>query len=136
MAADSLDPDAWQISYLIDTRKSPRGISVTVTTREQKANGAWGKPRPWRVNDGSPTRVQDPRDGEILALLLGSNKTPFGLHAGQYIRHIDRKGESMFFLRRPTEALLLERMCRTGRCLLSPTYGQEPVTLRWDAGPA
>ena len=136
MAADSLDPDAWQISYLIDTRKSPRGISVTVTTREQKANGAWGKPRPWRVNDGSPTRVQDPRDGEILALLLGSNKTPFGLHAGQYIRHIDRKGESMFFLRRPTEALLLERMCRTGRCLLSPTYGQGPVTLRWDAGPA
>ncbi len=137
--ADPIDPEAWQIAYLIDTPTSPRGISVTVTTREQRADGLLGKPRPWRVNDGAPFRVPDPRDAEILALLLGSSPSSFGVQYDQFLRqsdpHLTRQGESTFFLRRPTEAILLERMCLTGRALVNAPRGLEPVVLRWDDGP-
>jgi superfamily II DNA or RNA helicase len=139
-AEDRLDPDTRQILYLIDTHAFPRRVSVTVATRERKMDGSWGKPRPWRVNDDTPGRVPDPRDAEILSLLLGSDLSHHGYSGSYYssFRHsyVHSRGESLYFLRRPTEAALLERMCRTDRCFLPPADGEEPAPLRWDDRPA
>jgi len=136
--ADRLDPLLHQFAYLIDTPPEPRGVSVTVAVRERKVNGTWGRARSWPLEPGSPDRAADPGDREILALLLGPDPMGPTSAAGYLPRYgagDSRQGGATYFLRRPTEAALLARMCRTQRCFLVASEVRESEPLRWDEGP-
>ena len=125
--APHLDHDDRELLYLLELTDAPRSIAVQVCRRERKASGEWGKLKPWGVGMREAACVPDPRDREILGLLLGAEDS----HLDYYFRRPD----STFSLPPTAEALLVERMCRTGRCALGfGTREDADERLRWDEG--
>jgi len=101
-------------------------------TRGRKQNGDWSKPSTARIAARQLHELPDAGDREILSLLRGASDGRYGWYPSPAYDLLPQS----FGLSPPLSALLVPRICRTGRCLLRP-LGEDfsPTPLAWDDGP-
>jgi len=103
-----------ELLYVIDVEASLAAgeAVIDLMTREQKANGEWGKPRPARVTAADIGTLAPGADRQILERLLGA-RPQFDWSAGY-----GEFGElSRVRLRGVLVEEILPRACATGRCM-------------------
>jgi superfamily II DNA or RNA helicase len=138
-------PGKRRLYYIIDVPATlaQNQVVIDLARRERKANGERGPLRPWwHTPATAPARV-DPEDLNVLHMLEtarqltttpasegdSANTSPAPLPT--LLTPVRR-----FVLAPGRQAEVIERLCRTGRCRLRRTDGEdEPPGLRWDDGP-
>lgn len=116
-------------------------VVIDLARRQRRPTGDWGPLKPWWHAPGSPHAKYDPEDRDLLTLLevahvVAPITNGSGLSAGGAIKNSpnDVIGTRRFVLRRD-QAMIVERLARTGRLRLRRTDGEEdPPTMRWDDG--
>jgi SNF2 family DNA or RNA helicase len=124
--------DSREIYYVVQVRSSQWDSTpkLQVAIREPKKGGQWGKLKTARIPREAIARFE-PADRDIL-VMLGGAPQPYDWANHDSIA-------PTYNLEAAATALVLERVCATGRCLLEreidlPFEQLEP--LRWDDGPA
>lgn len=121
-----------EIIYAIDRGASLAGQSVALDlmSRERRASGKWGKPRPAGVATRDVPQLPDPTDREIVPLLLGASDVYGSGYVGD-------QGRGSFRLAGPLVDRVLPLIAQSGRAVLrirrTPT--DELIPLTWDDGP-
>ena len=121
-----------EIIYAIDRGASLAGQSVALDlmSRERRANGKWGKPKPAGVATRDVPQLPDPIDREIVPLLLGASDVYGSGYVGDH-------GRASFRLAGPLVDRVLPLIAQSGRAVLrirrTPT--DEFIPLTWDDGP-
>ncbi len=122
-----------EIIYAIDRGASLAGQSVALDlmSRERRANGKWGRPKPAGVATRDVPQLPDPIDREIVPLLLGASDVYGSGYVGD-------QGRASFRLAGPLVDRILPLIAQSGRAVLrirrTPT--DELIPLTWDDGPA
>jgi superfamily II DNA or RNA helicase len=117
-----------ELAYLINVQDTlaRQRLTIEVAQRERKMDGSWGKLKPRKARSDDIARASDPRDREILAILLGAGEVGYGYSPSYHDNY--SLGKALWEIALPI-------MCATGRCFLrgSSTYDElKPV--RWDSG--
>jgi hypothetical protein len=123
------------LAYLIDlvTSRAHRCLSVEVRQRRGKAAGPPGKWPRLSVDRRLLTGLDDPADGELLDLLLGTVESANNALHGQGFP----TRATSFDLARAARAKVAPLLGRTGRCYLRRDYDTlDPAPLGWDDGDA
>ncbi len=122
-----------EIAYLVNvpaSRAEGRGVVVEVADRRRKRDGEWTRLRPRRVPLRQLSKIPDPADRRILALLLGAQGETSASSPGGRDLALSR-----FHLVGPLPGILIPEMCRTGRCRLRLSEDQkEPELLERQPG--
>ncbi|HSZ56523.1 MAG TPA: SNF2-related protein [Tepidisphaeraceae bacterium] len=123
-------PPSRELLYIIDAHETlkGRGLTLELSQRERKKNGDWGKPKRQSLTADHISVLPDGRDREIMSMLLGARNADYGSYYSPY----SYGGVSTFRVGEAMLAPLIERMCRTGRCMVRPQVDAEPMTLVWD----
>ena len=127
-------PPGREVLYIVDVQRTleGHGLIVEVDQRERKKNGDWAKPKKQAMRSEDIASLPDPRDREILSLMLGA-KSARETYSGYYYSPYDYAASTSSF--RLGEAMLgplIRRMCETGRCMLRLDTEAEPQPLAWD----
>ena len=129
-----------QLLYVIDAAASATGgaLVLELMTRDRKANGDWGKPRPARLTPVDVRSHPDPDERQILERLVGPRP------------HLEWSGGwegygselSRLQLRGVLVSEIVPLLCATTRCALrvaaAGSYSSAPALLlpmTWDPGP-
>ena len=121
-----------EIIYAIDRAASLAGQSVALDlmSRQRRADGKWGKPKPAGVATRDVPQLPDPLDREIVPLLLGASDVYGSGYVGD-------QGRASFRLAGPLVDRVLPLIGQSGRSVLrirrQPT--DELIPLIWDEGP-
>ncbi len=111
--------------YVIDapaTTRMDEGLVVDVARRRRLRNGSWGRLQRAGMHDFGPYGTTDPADRVIMALLIGAQRYGFS--------------ERRFAIKEDVQPMLVELMCRTGRCALRRApEDEDPALLEWDDAP-
>jgi hypothetical protein len=130
-------PPGRQMVYVVDVQRTlegQQGLVIEVNQRDKKKDGTWAKLKRQAVRSDEIRSLPDAADREIVSLLTGA-KSARDSYSGYYYSNYDYSGATSAF--RLTETLLaplVERMCRTGRCMLRMDEGRDPEPVNWDAG--
>jgi superfamily II DNA or RNA helicase len=132
-------PPGRQLLYVVDGRRTlegQQGLIVEIDHREKKKDGTWGKAKRQPIRSDEIRSIPDAADREILSMLVGA-KSAASTYSSYYYSNYDYGGASSSFRLGDTLlAPMVERMCRTGRCMFRMDEGQEPEAINWDtAGP-
>jgi len=131
-------PEHWpagrEIHYAINIEASRANgyLMLDVLQRDRKKNGEWAKAKPLRMTRGTLVTLESPEDREVLSLLAGVPSV------NSYVYY--SPGQALaagYSLRDGLGAILLPRICATGRCWLRPHASvdiAEAEPLDWDAG--
>jgi superfamily II DNA or RNA helicase len=134
--AARVETAAWPVGrelvYVIDAHRTleGRGLVVELNHRERKKNGEWGKAKRQSLGADQVHSLPDTRDREILSMLLGAKSANYD----SYYYSSYGYGGSAYRLSDAALTPLVERMCRTGRCMIRPNDQAEPIPLTWDDG--
>ena len=133
-AAPAAWPPGREILYVIDAPRTleGHGLIVDVSFRERKKDGQWGKPKRQTVRADEIAALPDPKDREVLSMLVGA-RSARDSYSSYYYSSYDYSGSASSF--RLSEAILtplVRRMCDTGRCLLRSEPDAEPRPIAWD----
>jgi superfamily II DNA or RNA helicase len=115
-APDPVPPRALapkQLLYVVDAAAASGAVVVEVMTRDRKANGEWGKPKPARVTSADIDAHPDLQERQLLQRLLGARpQLSYGGWAGygQELSRIELRGVLV--------SDLVPALCTTGRCML------------------
>jgi hypothetical protein len=128
-------PAEREIHYAIslDISRTNGHLMLDVLQRDRKKNGDWAKAKPLRMTRGTIPTLHSADDREVLSLLAGVPSI------NSYVYY--SPGQALapgYSLRDGLAAILLPRMCATGRCWVRPHGGVdivEAAPLEWDAGP-
>jgi superfamily II DNA or RNA helicase len=127
-------PAGRELIYIIDVQRTVEGhgLMLEVDHRERKRNGEWGKPKRQSLDFEQLPTLPDARDREIMSMLLGARSAGYD----SYYYSPYGGSSSIFRLNDGAMAPLIERMCRTGRCMIRPHEDADPISLAWDEGGA
>jgi hypothetical protein len=126
---------AGQLLYVVDiaTTNASGGLVIDLMTRDRKANGDWGKPKPAKVTEPDMASLSDPAERDILQRLSGARSHfHWGYNGfGHELTRVELRGVLV--------RDFVPRACATGRCMVrlgAPAgVGASPLTpLAWDAG--
>jgi hypothetical protein len=124
-----------QLLYVLDIDASLGGgvLVVELMTRDRKANGEWGKPRPARVSSREIHMLPHGPDRAVLERLLGARPHYDGSPG------YDGYGElSRFRLQGVLALEILPTLCADERCWAripaEPTSSPAPAPARWSRG--
>ncbi|HXE53679.1 MAG TPA: hypothetical protein VN541_11715, partial [Tepidisphaeraceae bacterium] len=122
-----------EVIYIVDAARTleGKGLVVEIAQRERKKNGDWSKPKRQTINAEEIHLLADPHDREILAFLLGA-KSGREAYSGYYSYYDYSGASSSFRLGESMTLPLLERMCRTGRCMLRRDAESDATPIAWD----
>jgi hypothetical protein len=127
-------PPGREVLYIIDRPRTleGKGLTVEIDSRERRKDGNWGRPRKQAIRAGEISSISDPRDREILSMLLGA-KASRDSYGSYYYSNYDYSGAaSSFRLGAEMQLPMLQRMCQTGRALLRMEPDSELLPLSWD----
>ena len=123
-----------EILYLVDANVdcAQHGLTVDVNCRQRRASGAWGTVRPLRLRGHEIAALPDPADQKILSLLTATPDTydtwPSYRSSWEFLPVRRRLPPAI-------QDVLLQMMCRTGRCRILPGKGADDLPpLVWDDG--
>ena len=131
----NLWPVGREILYVINTEATRQGreagegtgLVVDVQWRERKKNGDWSKPRRQSIGNDQIPHLPDPRDREILSMLIGA-----AAEQSYYYSSYSRAGSTSYRLNQAMQTAMTQRMCQTGRCMLRLSENYEPRPISWD----
>jgi hypothetical protein len=107
-------------------------VVVDLARRQRRPTGDWGPLKPWWHAPGSPHAKYDPEDRDLLTLLEETQAASHGNGMGMG----DPTMGTRRYVLRTNQALIVERLARSGRLRLRRTEGEDdPPTMRWDDGP-
>ncbi|HEX8203344.1 MAG TPA: SNF2-related protein, partial [Isosphaeraceae bacterium] len=113
-------------------------VVIDLARRERRPGVERGPLKPWWHSPATGAARTDPEDLELLAMLGAARgeSAPGANGAGAAAEATAGGGVRRFVVAADRQAELVERLCRSGRCRLRRTEGEEdPPTLRWDDGP-
>ena len=123
-------PDNRELYYIVDPQGSRTSglLNVEIAFRERNRKGEWGKIKKARIQQNQIGQLHDPRDREILSLLLGGREAYWSSYSYGVFDL-----PNPFVLANTIQPLLLTRMCATGRCMFRPeAKDAELKQLEWD----
>ena len=115
-----------QLLFVVDAATSVRhdALALELMTRDRKANGEWGKPRPARVTGSDLQNLEDGDERAILERLAGPR--PYSSWYGGWdgygweLSQLDLNGVLALDI--------IPLLCATGRCMLRPlSPGDQPA---------
>ena len=109
--------------YVIDAAASPDGqaLVLELLTRDRKANGEWGKPKPARLGAINIATHPNDEDREILERLRGP-QLHLGWSSWNYAHDISRLQLSQVIA-----GDLVPRLCATERCFVRQSRRARPA---------
>ncbi|HZL38565.1 MAG TPA: SNF2-related protein [Tepidisphaeraceae bacterium] len=123
-------PPGRELLYIIDIASMAPATPLTIDlfARDLKKDGTFGKPRPETLSSEDGTRLPDPIDQEIIALLGGARADSYGFYSSSYSTRTAR-----YRLQEAQNVMLLRRMCQSGRCLMRLKANDDDFSpLAWD----
>ncbi len=121
-------PEGWpadrQIVYIVDAAACGEcnSLIVKLACRDRRQTGEWTRPKTRGIVFPELTSLPDPEDRQILAFLRGASQTQL------------QGCDPAYAVVPPMRAMLVERICRTGRALFQRSNDDEPESLTWDEG--
>jgi superfamily II DNA or RNA helicase len=107
-------------------------VVIDLARRQRRPTGDWGPLKPWWHAPGSPHAKYDPEDRDLLALL---EEVQAAAIANGTSPPVDATMGTRRYVLRSNQALVVERLARSGRLRLRRTEGEDdPPTMRWDDG--
>ena len=124
---------AGQLLYVVDVAATTASgaLVMELMTRDRKANGDWGKPKPARVTAAGVASLPDPAEREILQRLSGGrSQFEWGYNGyGPDLCRVELRGVLV------TD--VVPRACATGRCMVRvrtparpPVVSETPILRR------
>jgi superfamily II DNA or RNA helicase len=110
-------------------------VVIDLARRQRRPGGDWGPLKPWWHAPASPQAKYDPEDQDLLTLLEAAHLPAGALNgaAGATAPGVDPTMGTRRFVLRQNQAMLVERLARSGRLRLRRTESEDdPPTMRWD----
>ncbi len=127
-----------QLVYIIDATVNGAqgdGLRIEVARRRREPDGGWSRPQRAAFLGDAIEALPDRADRVILSLLSGAQSV--AAHRRPHsARHAEHDSEaSRFDVPPAAQPMLVEMMCRTGRCILwrGPDV-HDPPPVAWDEG--
>ena len=137
-----------RLYYIVDVpaTQAQGRLVIDLARRERKPDGTRGPLRPWWHTPATAASKVDAEDLQVLELLQQTRDVHARHRPGPAAAATatsSRPGPARlpgairrFVLAAGRQAEVIERLCRTGRCRLRRTDGEDdPPGLRWDDGP-
>jgi superfamily II DNA or RNA helicase len=124
-----------EVLYVVDMASSLKsdGLALNLQFCDRKLNGEWSRPKSARFSMEDLRGAPNLADREIINALLGARdqSSYYGMYSYGYYNAAPLE----YVVPPALMVSLVEKACRTGRCVVTDGNG-EPRPLRWDdAGP-